>query len=97
MDESILEEDGSSSSIFDSPFCFCLSMGIWLHPDLADELGSICVDQQFLLVDEILDDSCCRAFVVSRVSFSAFTPHLIEDGSFAEDLPRIPPKTISSC
>ena len=39
MDESILEEDGSSSSIFDSPFCFCLSIGIWLHPDLADELG----------------------------------------------------------
>ena len=52
-------------------------------------------DQQVFLVWVMLE-SCWSAFVACTVSFKALTPLLIDDGSLAEDLPRIPPRITSS-
>ena len=85
------EEDLSIDVMGLSRFlCLCLFVGIELPQVYAEE-----PDQQVLLVKEMFE-SCWRAFVAWTVSFNALTPLLIEDGSLADDLPKMPPRIISS-
>ena len=68
--------------------CFCFSGTADLP---TDEVG---VAQQVLCDIEKLDNSW-RAFVASAVSFKTLIPVRMDEGRFADDLPKIPPDVIS--